>query len=72
MNEIFQDLKARLITARDTLATEKQLNLLRDEVVVLDGVLTADEFCELDELLTQAYCAANASAIGQQKPRHDL
>lgn len=60
MNLIHQDIRTRLITARDTLATANQLRELRDDINQsdADSTVTPDELGELKELLAEAYVKA--------------
>lgn len=66
MNETYQDIRTRLITALDTLATANQLRELRDEInqADADSTVTLEQLGELKELLAEAYVKAtwNVSA----------
>lgn len=59
-DEIYQNIRTRLITARDTLATANQLRELRDDInqAGADSTMTLEQLGELKELLAEAYVKA--------------
>lgn len=67
MNEIHQDIRARLVTAINTLASERQLRELRDDInqADADSTVTPDELGELKELMAQAYVNATLAVGGK-------